>query len=88
MKKAFRYFNGNRYIFTKNHIATGLIVIIWIFEMIFSGNQTLNSLGIGQNTSLIIIAPLVLLYHPHKNKRNAVSDIILISIYEIVQTFN
>ena len=85
-EKAFRYFNGNRYIFTKNLIATGLIVIIWIFEMIFSGNQTLNSLGIGQNTSLIIIAPLVLLYHPHKNKRNAVSDIILISIYGLVLT--
>ncbi len=86
-KNAERYFNGNKYIFTKNAIAALLIIIIWAFEMIFSKNTTLNKMGIGVNTSLIILAPLVFLYHPHKNARNAPSDIILITIYGLILAF-
>ena len=44
-------------------------------------------MGIGTNTSLIILAPLFLLYHPHKNARNAKSDILLITIYGLVLAF-
>ena len=86
-ENAEKYFNGNRYIFTKNALAVVLIVIIWAFEMLFSKNATLNSMGIGTNTSLIILAPLFLLYHPHKNARNAKSDILLITIYGLVLAF-
>lgn len=86
-KNAERYFNGNRFIFTKNLLAASLIIIIWGFEMMFKGNATLNKMGIGINTPLIILAPLVLLYHPHKNARNAPADILLITIYGLVLAF-
>ncbi len=82
-ENAFKYFMGNRYIFIKNAIGAGLIIIIWIFEIIFEGNTTLNKMGIGLNTFLIVLAPLVLLYHPHKNARNTKVDITLITIYGI-----
>lgn len=85
-ENAFKYFMGNRFILIKNLIAASLIIIIWIFEMIFSGNTTLNKMGIGLNTYLIILAPLVLLYHPHKNARNTKVDVTLIVTYGISLT--
>ena len=83
-EKANKMFMGNRYIFIKNAIAALLIIIIWIFEMAFSQDATMNKLGFGLNTYLIILAPLVFLYHPHKCARNTKVDVTLISIYVIL----
>ena len=72
---------GNKYLFIKNILACGLVTIIWIFELIFAKNDLMNTLGIGLNTHLIILVPILLLYHPHKNARNTKVDVTLITIY-------
>ena len=83
-KNAFRYFMGNRYILIKNAIAALLIIIIWAIELSLSGNTQLNKMGIGINTYLIILAPLVFFYHPHKNARNTKLDVTLIITYGLL----
>ena len=80
-KNAFKLFMGNKYLFIKNILACGLVTIIWIFELIFAKNDLMNKLGIGLNTHLIILVPILLLYHPHKNARNTKVDVTLITIY-------
>ena len=83
-RNANRFFMGNKYIFIKNTLAALLIIIIWAFEVAFSNNTTLNSMGIGSNTLLIFLAPLVFLYHPHKNARRVPLDVALIIIYGFI----
>lgn len=83
-QNAMRYFMGNRFIMRKNLIAAGLIVAIWLFEMIASANPKLAAAGIGQNKYLIILAPLIFFYHPHKNARNTKVDVALIILYVLV----
>ena len=85
-ERAKRYFNGNKFLFMKNLLAVFLIVVIWIIEMHFRNNLQLNKIGIGVNVYLIILAPLVLFYHPHKGARNTKSDVTLIIIYGISLT--
>lgn len=83
-KNANRFFNGNRYIFLKNGIACILILIIWIIEMFARNSSVLNSIGIGQNYFIILLSPLIFLYHPHKNGRRTALDMTLISIYAVM----
>ena len=86
-KNANRYFNGNKFIFLKNGLACVLILLIWIIEMLAKDNVALNNIGIGQNYFIIILAPLIFFYHPHKNSRRTVLDGTLITIYGLVLTF-
>lgn len=82
-ENANKMFMGNRYILIKNAIASLLILIIWIFDFIFSVDSTMNKLGFGLNQFLIILAPLVFFYHPHKGARNTKVDVTLITIYVV-----
>lgn len=79
-----KIFVGNRFILIKNLMASGWILFIWIFEMIFSGNAKLNSIGIGINRYLILFIPVLLLYHPHKGARKTAVDVAVLSLYVFV----
>ena len=76
-----RYFMGNRFLFLKNIMAVLIIIVIWAFEMIFRDNIHLNKMGIGLNEFMIVIIPFILLYHPHKGKRNRFTDYFILFLY-------
>ena len=80
-ENAKKYFMSNRFIMTKNIMTATLVVLVWIFEMIFSTNGTMNKIGIGLSKYLIVLAPLLLFYHPHKGPRNLAVDGMTMTLY-------
>ena len=67
----------------KNLMASGLILFIWIIEMICRNNARLNAIGIGKNIYLILFIPVLLFYHPHKGARKSIVDISIITVYAL-----
>ena len=82
-EEAFKIFSGNRYIMFKNLMASGLILFIWIIEMICRNNARLNAIGIGKNIYLILFIPVLLFYHPHKGARKTAVDVSIITVYAL-----
>ena len=76
-----RYFMGNRFLFLKNIMTSVIIIIIWFIELLCMENPTLNKMGIGINFYMIILVPLILFYHPHKGKRNRITDYLILGLY-------
>ena len=76
-----RFFMGNRFIILKNLMTSIIVLGVWIFEIIFSGNASLNKIGIGINTHIILLLPILLLYHPHKGPRNLAVDYTTLFLY-------
>ena len=72
---------GNRFIILKNLMTSIIVLGVWIFEIIFSGNASLNKIGIGINTHIILLLPILLLYHPHKGPRNLAVDYTTLFLY-------
>lgn len=69
-----RYLNGNRFILLKNILICVIVIIVWAVDLFFTGNKTLNSMGIGTNGLIIVLVPFLLFYHPHKGPRNLAVD--------------
>ncbi len=86
-EKAERFFMSNKFIWMKNLMATSYIILIWLIEIANMNNKNLNKIGIGINYFLIILAPLILFYHPHKGKRNTKTDVIFTTIYILILIF-
>ena len=80
---ATRYINGNRFIFLKNILISLVVIIVWAIDFAFANNATLNKMGIGINSGLIIFVPILLFYHPHKGPRNLVVDYSTMILYSI-----
>lgn len=82
-----RYFMGNRFLFLKNAMACSIVLAVWAIELIFANDKGLNRLGIGVNTSLIVLVPFLMFYHPHKGPRNLVFDWFILALYGIAISY-
>ena len=80
-ERAQKFFSGNKFIFLKNILISLVVVIVWIVDLILSKNTGLSKIGIGVNQMLIILVPLLLLYHPHKGPRNLAVDYTTLGLY-------
>ena len=76
-----KYFNGNRYMIYKNILMFTLILLISIMELIFSNNTLAHKFDLGLYPHIILLAPLMLLYHPHIGGRNKRSDYVIMGLY-------
>lgn len=82
-KEAERYFMGNKFLFSKNLLVCLIIVLVWAMEFYFSHNAAFVKLGLGVNTYLILLVPLLLFYHPHKGPRNLATDLTTLFFYAL-----
>ena len=80
-ENARRYFNGNKFLLIKNIFISIVVIIVWIVDLSLSGNSELTKIGIGCNGLLIILVPLLMLYHPHKGPRNLAVDYTTLALY-------
>ena len=80
-ENAKKYFMGNRFIFLKNIMTILIVVIVFLFDLMFKGNATFNKIGLGVNGSLLLLIPLLLLYHPHKGPRSIFVDYLTLGLY-------
>lgn len=77
------YFNGNRFIWQKNILVALIVLLIGLVEIGISGEPLANKLGLGKYEGIMLLAPLLLLYHPHKGQRNLVVDYTTLFLYFI-----
>ena len=82
-----RFINGNRFLFIKNAMLCSIILIVWIIELFFAKNKAMNDIGIGNNTLIIFLIPLLMFYHPHKGPRNLALDWFTLIIYAIALSY-
>lgn len=80
-ERAQKFFSGNKFIFLKNILISLVVVIVWVVDLILSKDAGLNKIGIGVNQTLIILVPILLLYHPHKGPRNLAVDYTTLGLY-------
>jgi len=73
-KKALALMNGNRFLFSKNAIAAGTVLLIGLLEIILLNNNGAHDLGLGKYPYLILLSPFLLFYHPHMGERNNALD--------------
>ena len=65
----------------KNILMFTLILLISIMELIFSNNTLAHKFELGLYPHIILLAPLMLLYHPHIGGRNKRSDYVIMGLY-------
>lgn len=82
-EKALALMGGNRFIFLKNSIAALTVLVIGLVEIIFYKNTAAHELGLGKYPYIIILAPFLLFYHPHKGGRNQTLDWTTMILYVI-----
>lgn len=75
------FFNSNRFLWIKNTYVALIIGAVALVEALLSGNATAKKLDIGNYYSLIILAPILFFYHPHKGPRNKVVDYTTLTLY-------
>ena len=68
-------------------MAYSIVLAVWAIELIFANDKGLNRLGIGVNTSLIVLVPFLMFYHPHKGPRNLVFDWFILALYGIAISY-
>lgn len=73
-EKACSLMYGNRFLLTKNAIASISVLIIGLMEIILYKNKSAGELGLGKYPYLILLSPFLMLYHPHIGKRNTALD--------------
>lgn len=81
------FFNGNKFIWIKNIMVSIIIAIIAIVEFAFSSSPYAHKLGIGLSWDIVLLIPLLLLYHPHKGPRNLFIDYTTLGLYMISISF-
>lgn len=74
-------FNGNRYLICKNLLMTNIILIISLMEFILCKNTLAHKFDLGLYPHFIMLAPLMLLYHPHTGGRNKKTDYLILGTY-------
>lgn len=77
------YQTGNRYCFVKNVIASVIIIVLGILDIIIGKNWPGNPVMNGSFYPILFCVPVVLLYHPHFGKRNAKWDISFVALYAV-----
>ena len=70
------YVLGNRYQFIKNLLVCGIFALLGVLDMILGKNAQAARLGLGANSGIFFLIPLVLLYHPHMGARNKKWDLV------------
>ena len=81
------YQNGNRYIFIKNAIVCGVLVLLGVLDIIlFKAMGASNAIGAGGNYVMIYAVPFILLYRPHMGQRNTKWDLAFMVLYILSMT--
>nr|MBQ6242039.1 helix-turn-helix transcriptional regulator [Lachnospiraceae bacterium] len=80
-ENARRIFNGNRFIWVKNGLTCGLIVLIVAVNALMGRSARAVDFGWGQTTDLLLLIPLILFYHPHKGPWNRAVDALTMGYY-------
>ena len=80
-RRAEMYFNGNRFLFTKNILISIIIVIVALIDFLLKDDAFANTLGFGKTYGIITLIPILFFYHPHKGERNVMLDITTTILY-------
>jgi len=64
------YLLGNKHYFVKNIIASVIVLLLGITEIIFHVTGFKNKLGLGSNYLVLLAIPFILFAHPHIGKKN------------------
>jgi transcriptional regulator with XRE-family HTH domain len=80
-EKAYSLMYGNRFLLSKNAIASIAVFLIGLMEIILYKNKGAGELGLGKYPFLILLSPFLLLYHPHMGKRNTALDYTTLVLY-------
>ena len=86
-ESALRYFNGNRFLWLKNGLTCGLILIISLINWLCRNNSVAASFGLEESRDLVLLIPLILFYHPHKGPRNRFIDAFTMAVYFFALSF-
>ncbi|MCQ2802604.1 MAG: hypothetical protein MJ225_02935 [Bacilli bacterium] len=76
------YQAGNKYMFTKNLLVCGIVLILGILDIVLVnvlGPD--NVIGAGGYYVILFAIPFILLYHPHLGKRNKTWDLLFAGLY-------
>jgi len=85
--KALNFFNGNKFIFLKNILICTLILVIGFGEYFLSNNIIAHKFEMGKHMTIVLLIPILLLYHPHKGQRNFGVDIFTNILYFLSISF-
>ena len=80
-ENAAAFYNSNRFLWIKNAFMALVIIGVALGEFALRNNATAHKLDIGNYSNLIVLAPVILFYHPHKGPRNKAVDYLTLFLY-------
>lgn len=81
------YFQGNRYFFLKNILASVILGTLALASYFLQGSQVAGALGLKQSYWIATLIPFILFYHPHLGERNHILDLIFPCAYTVSLSF-
>ncbi|MCQ2793940.1 MAG: hypothetical protein MJ207_00995 [Bacilli bacterium] len=76
-------FESRRYAFAKNIMASSIIVVLFLIDLLFRFIMPDNVLMLGNNWAIILLVPFIMFYHPHLGKRSNKLDTLFLALYAL-----
>jgi transcriptional regulator with XRE-family HTH domain len=82
-EQASMYFQGNKYFFTKNLLASLILGAMALLSYSLQGSELVSVLGLKQTYWIAVLIPFILFYHPHLGARNHLLDLLFPLAYTV-----